>query len=84
MAEVIIYSRAFCPYCLKAKDLLNSKQVAYTELRIDLQPALREEMIAKSERNTVPQIFINGQAIGGSDELHALEYEGKLDQLLRG
>ncbi|MFI4918397.1 MAG: glutaredoxin 3 [Legionellales bacterium] len=82
MAEIIIYTANHCSYCTFAKGLLNKKNVAFTEIRVDLQPELREEMIAKSGRRTVPQIFINGQAIGGCDDLRALDNEGKLDQLL--
>lgn len=84
MPEVIIYSTEYCPYCTKAKDLLNSKNISYTDIRVDLHPQLREEMILKSGRRTVPQIFINGQAIGGCDDLYALEHQGKLNQLLKG
>ncbi|KTD40911.1 glutaredoxin 3 [Legionella parisiensis] len=84
MAEVIIYSTAYCPYCVKAKELLQLKHTSFTEIRIDLQPELRDEMITKSGRRTVPQIFINGQHIGGCDDLYALDAQGKLDQLLRG
>lgn len=83
MAQVIMYTKAYCPYCTKAKELLNKKQVLFTEIRLDLQPELREEMITKSGRHTVPQIFINGQAIGGCDDLYALEDQGKLNQLLK-
>lgn len=84
MAEVIMYSTGYCPYCVRARELLQKKQVSFTEIRIDLQSELREEMITKSGRRTVPQIFINGQHIGGCDDLHALDAQGKLDQLLRG
>lgn len=84
MAEVIIYTKEFCPYCIKAKALLNQKNCLFTEIRIDLNPELRDEMISKSGRKTVPQLFINGQAIGGCDDLHALEAQGKLNLLLEG
>lgn len=84
MAQVIMYSTDYCPYCAKARELLNKKNISFTEIRIDLQPELRDEMIAKSGRHTVPQIFINGQAIGGCDDLYALEDQGKLNQLLKG
>ncbi|KTC89406.1 glutaredoxin 3 [Fluoribacter dumoffii] len=84
MAEIIIYSTTYCPYCIRAKELLQQKNVSFTEIRIDVQPELRAEMIAKSGRRTVPQIFINGQHIGGCDDLYALEDQGRLDQLLRG
>ena len=82
MAEVIVYSTEICPYCVRAKQLLDSKQVAYQEIRVDLQPELRDEMIAKSGRRTVPQIFINGKPIGGCDDLYELNRSGQLDQML--
>lgn len=84
MAEVIIYSTGYCSYCARARDLLIKKNVSFTDIRVDLDAELREEMIIKSGRHTVPQIFINGQHIGGCDDLHALEAQGTLDQLLRG
>lgn len=84
MAEVLIYTTGYCPYCTRAKALLEQKKVAFQEIRIDLQPQLRDEMISKSGRHTVPQIFIDGQPIGGCDDLHALEEQGKLNQLLEG
>jgi len=82
MNEVIIYSAAYCPYCTNAKELLRRNNIAFEEIRIDLQPELRDEMIAKTDRRTVPQIFINGQAIGGYSELYALEKQGQLNKLL--
>ncbi|MCW8444652.1 glutaredoxin 3 [Fluoribacter gormanii] len=84
MAEIIMYSTGYCPYCVKARELLQQKHASFTDIRIDLQPELRDEMITKSGRRTVPQIFINGQHVGGCDDLYALEAQGKLDQLLRG
>lgn len=84
MAEVIMYSTGYCPYCVRARELLQKKQTSFMEIRIDLQPELRDEMIAKSGRRTVPQIFIDGQHVGGCDDLYALDSQGKLDQLLRG
>ncbi|MGL5741990.1 MAG: glutaredoxin 3 [Legionella sp.] len=84
MTDVIMYSAGYCPYCAKAKALLEHKNVSFTEIRVDLQPELREEMMTKSGRHTVPQIFINGQHIGGCDDLYALDAQGKLDHLLRG
>ncbi|AOW51245.1 TPA: glutaredoxin 3 [Legionella pneumophila subsp. pneumophila] len=83
MNEVILYTTGYCPYCIKAKELLDRKKVIYTEIRVDLKPELREEMIQKSGRRTVPQIFINGQAIGGCDDLYALEAQGTLNELLK-
>lgn len=83
MAEVLVYSKAVCPYCDRAKMLLNAKGIDFKELRVDLDPVLLDEMLAKSEgRRTVPQIFINGKGVGGFDELWSLEQQNKLDDLL--
>lgn len=84
MAEVIMYSTGYCPYCTRARALLEQKKVDFTDIRIDLHPELRDEMISKSGGTTVPQIFINGQAIGGCDDLYALDAQGTLNQLLKG
>lgn len=82
MAEVIVYSTSYCPYCVRAKDLLKRKGAAFTELNAE-DDAVRDDMIKKAGgRRTVPQIFINGQHVGGSDELHALDKAGKLDAML--
>lgn len=83
MANVEIYTKGHCPYCHRAKMLLDSKQVQYQEYKIDLQPDLRPEMIQRSNGGvTVPQIFINNQSIGGCDDLFALQAANKLDALL--
>jgi len=83
MARVLIYATAACPYCQAADRLLECKGVSDIErVRVDLEPARRAEMRQKSGRYTVPQIWIDGRHIGGSDELHELEDSGKLDQLL--
>ena len=83
MANVDIYVQDFCPYCARAKALLDRKGVAYNEIYAPNGSAARQEAIARSGgRTTVPQIFIGGQAVGGSDDLHALERAGKLDALL--
>lgn len=82
MAEVLIYTKGYCPYCVRAKQLLDSKNVNYVEIAIDEIPAKRDEMIARSGRTTVPQIFINNQHVGGCDDLYALERQGSLDKLL--
>lgn len=82
-AHVEIYSTQVCPYCVRAKDLLRRKGVTPTEYKVDSDDARREEMLARSGgRRTVPQIFINGQYVGGSDDLHALDSRGGLDPLL--
>ena len=80
--EIIIYSTPTCPYCHAAKQLLNSKGQNYTEIRVDTDPQLRQEMMQKSDRTSVPQIFIGDQHIGGFDDLNALNRAGKLDALL--
>ena len=83
MARVLMYCTAACPYCQAADRLLARKGVAGVErVRVDLEPARREEMIRKSGRRTVPQIWISGRHVGGSEELHDLEHSGELDQLL--
>ena len=83
MARVLMYLTASCPYCQAAERLLAKKGVNDIErVRVDLEPARREEMMAKSGRRTVPQIWIGAQHVGGSDELHALERAGELDPLL--
>ncbi len=83
MARVEIYTKFFCAYCARAKRLLDSKQVAYEEYDITMGGDKRAEMLQRSlGRQTVPQIFIDGRHIGGSDDLAALDRDGKLDPLL--
>jgi glutaredoxin 3 len=83
MADVVIYTRPFCGYCSRAISLLNRKGVAFTEIEAGFDPDLRREMVRRAGgRNTFPQIFIGGEAIGGCDEMMALERDGKLDALL--
>jgi glutaredoxin 3 len=78
-----MYSTAVCPFCLRAERLLNSKGVTDIEkIRVDLDPRQREEMINKTGRRTVPQIYIGEMHVGGFEELAALEHAGKLDSLL--
>jgi len=82
-AKVEIFTGANCAYCVAAKNLLKSKGLDYEEFRIDLDPARRDEMLVRSaNRRTVPQIFINGEHVGGFDELVAAERSGKLAQLI--
>jgi glutaredoxin 3 len=82
-ATVEIYTWRFCPFCIRAKGLLDRKGVAYTEYAIDGDEAARAVMARRAEgRRSLPQIFINDQGIGGCDELHALERAGRLDSLL--
>lgn len=82
MYQIIIYSTAICPYCVRAKQLLDRKGLSYQEIRIDLQPELKDEMMRLTNRRSVPQIIVNGQAIGGCDDLYALEKAGEFDKLL--
>ena len=82
MADVIIYSSNYCPYCMRAKQLLKSKNVKFQEINVDGRNAIRQEMTNKSGKTSVPQIWINEQHVGGCDELFALEHKGKLDPLL--
>jgi len=79
---VVIYTTAYCPYCIRAKRLLDSKAAPYKEIKVDGNPALRHEMTQLSGRHTVPQIWIGERHIGGCDELYALERGGQLDGLL--
>lgn len=83
MAKVVVYTTAFCGYCARAKALLEAKGVAFEEIDVTFSPDKRAEMKARANgRSTVPQIWINGQHIGGSDDLLALDAAGKLDRLL--
>ncbi len=83
MKTVEIYTTPFCPYCIAAKRLLQSKEVGYREIDVSADPALREAMTQRAKgRRTVPQIFIGEAHVGGSDDLHALERTGKLDPML--
>jgi glutaredoxin 3 len=82
MAEVTIFTTSFCPYCVRAKRLLDHKGVVYREIDVSSDDELRERMVAESGRRTVPQIFIAGRPIGGFDELQGLEASGELDGLL--
>jgi glutaredoxin 3 len=83
MAKVEIYTTPMCGYCMRAKRLLERKGVAFTEVDLWAMPERRQEMLSRSGgRRTVPQIFIDGRGVGGSDELHVLEALGKLDLLL--
>jgi glutaredoxin 3 len=82
MPNVEIYTQDWCPYCVRAKALLDRKGVAYTEIDAPAGSPARAESNARSGRTTVPQVFVDGQPIGGSDELAALDQAGRLDALL--
>ena len=84
MSKIIVYSGPSCPYCQRAKMLLKKKGAAFDDIDISLDPTKRDEMMQKAGgRQTIPQIFINGQHIGGCDDLYALDAAGKLDDLLK-
>ncbi|MFD2643953.1 glutaredoxin 3 [Pseudomonas japonica] len=82
MTQVIVYSSDYCPYCIRAKQLLASKDVAFEEIKVDGKPQVRADMAQKAGRTSVPQIWIGNTHVGGCDDLYALERAGKLDALL--
>ena len=82
MPEILIYTTNLCPYCVMAKRLLDKKGASYKEINVDAQTGLREEMMRKTKRRTVPQIYIGDLHVGGFDDLYALEQQKKLDALL--
>ena len=81
-AGVTMYSTRFCPYCIRARNLLNDKGIDYTDISVDARPQLRREMMERSGRHTVPQIWIGEQHVGGFEDLARLERQGSLDKLL--
>lgn len=84
MANIVMYTTASCPYCINAERLLASKGISdINKIRVDLQPELRVEMMQKTGRRTVPQIYIDDRHIGGFDELRQLDRAGELDPLLK-
>lgn len=83
MSKVVIYSSDWCPFCVRAKQLLTSKNVAVEEIRVDGKPEVRAQMAKKAGRTSVPQIWIGELHVGGCDDLFALERAGKLDTLLQ-
>tara|TARA_Y100000589_G_scaffold327554_1_gene369634 strand:+ start:23 stop:277 length:255 start_codon:yes stop_codon:yes gene_type:complete len=83
MSKIEIYTWQYCPFCIKAKTLLNRKNIEFTEYKIDGDETAREKMsIRANGKRSLPQIFINGKSIGGCDDLYELENENKLDNLL--
>ncbi|ADE13246.1 glutaredoxin 3 [Nitrosococcus halophilus Nc 4] len=82
MPKVVMYTTAWCPYCIGARRLLDDKGIGYKEIRVDLEPEQRAIMIDRSRRRTVPQIFIDDQSIGGFDDLVRLDRARELDTLL--
>jgi len=81
-ADVLVYLTQWCPYCSAAKELLRDKKVAFTEIDVDGRQDLRRWLVSASGQRTVPQVFINGQPVGGFSDLERLEDEGKLTKLL--
>jgi glutaredoxin 3 len=81
-AEVVMYSSAICPYCVAAKNFLKQRGVEWREVRVDLDPVARTEMLERARRTSVPQIFINGTHVGGFDDMVALDRAGGLAPLL--
>jgi len=82
--RVLMYATAACPFCQSAERLLVAKGVKIEKIRVDLEPERRAEMVKKSGRHTVPQIWIGERHVGGCDDLHALDRKGALDPLLEG
>jgi glutaredoxin 3 len=85
VASIEIYTKVTCPYCVRARRLLEIKKVPFREIAVDRGGSPKEEMVQRANgRTTVPQIFIGTVHVGGSDDLHELDYEGRLDPLLAG
>ena len=83
MAKVTVYYKGWCPYCVRAMDLLDGKAVSYEKIDVEVESGLEKEMVQRSGgASTVPQIFIDEQHVGGCDELHAMDDAGELDPLL--
>ena len=83
MADVTVYSADWCPYCNRAKKLLESKNIEFEEINVDEVPGKREEIMAKTGQKTIPQIFIKGEFIGGFSELSQMNESGDLDKRLQ-
>jgi glutaredoxin 3 len=81
---VTLYTSGWCPYCERARGLLTQKNVIFSEINVDDDAKFREEMIARSNRRTVPQIFIGDRHVGGCDDLFELDHSGELDRLIQG
>ena len=83
MKKVEMYTKSTCPFCHRAKALLEAKSIPFSEFSLTDDPSLRDTMIERSGRTTVPQVFIDNESIGGCDDLQALDAAGKLDALLK-
>ena len=84
MAEIVMYTTATCPYCVAAKNFLKQRGASWTEVRVDLDFERRREMLDRAQRTSVPQIFIQGQHVGGFDDLVAADRSGRLQELVGG
>lgn len=82
MTDILLYTTSWCPYCVRAKMLLDHKGLEYREINLDREPAKRLEMMERSGRRTVPQIFFGETHVGGCDDLFALERQGSIDEML--
>ena len=82
MSQVTIYTKPYCPFCIRALDLLDKKGVAYTEIEAAFDPEKRQEMMRRTGRATFPQIFVGDRHIGGCDDMMALDRAGELDSML--
>ena len=82
--DIVMYVTGWCPYCQRARGLLTKKGLPVTEINVDEDAKFRDEMMARSGRRTVPQIFIGGKHVGGCDDLFALDARGELDRLIQG
>ena len=82
--DIVLYTSANCPYCVAAKNFLKSKNHSWSEVRVDIDPAARDAMMARTRRTSVPQIFIGDTHVGGCDDLYALDSRGGLEPLLQG
>ncbi len=81
-ADVVVYTTDFCPYCVRAKSLLAKKKVAFREVNVEHRDDLRQWLVERSRQRTVPQIFVNGEPLGGFSDIAALDQAGKLDPKL--
>lgn len=84
MSQVVVYANQSCPYCVRARKLLDGKGVEYELIDVGGSAQLWAQMEAHSGRNTIPQVFVNGQHVGGFDELYATDQSGQLDEMLKG
>ncbi|PNG27738.1 glutaredoxin 3 [Methylocella silvestris] len=82
MAQITIYTTTTCPYCIRAKALLEKKNLEFTEISVDGNPKLRSELAERTGRTSVPQVFVGESHVGGCDDLYELHYDGKLEQLI--